>query len=404
MTKQNNFYLVNLKILILVLGIFVSSIVYSQDVSSTDQALLCQGYYQSETEAKQQLERFKKSYKNSEEWKKRAKLIRENILRGADLLPLPVKHSLNAVVHSKRKYKGYTVENVFFESLPGVYVTGSLYRPADEKKPAAGILCPHGHWSEPDNYGRYRPNMQIRCATLARTGAIVFTYDMVGYGELGDIGWEHKYPGTLKLQLWNSIRAVDFLISLGVDSNRIAVTGASGGGTQTFLLAAVDDRIAVSVPVVQISAHFFGGCVCESGMPIHRSQNFETNNVEIAASAAPRPQLVISDGDDWTKNTPEVEFPYIRHVYSMLGAQDKVKNVHLTDEKHDYGYSKRRAAYKFLAKHLNLSIEKVLKADGSIDEEAIFIEGKEKLKAFNQQYPLPDNALKTNRLLNLNKF
>jgi dienelactone hydrolase len=372
--------------------IFYSFLLGQDNVES----MLCVGHYQTEEEAVKQLKRFEQEYKNLEEWKLRAKRIREGILEGANLVPEPKKYPLNAIIHGKRSYKGYTVENAAFESLPGVFVTGSLYRPDTVEGSVAGILCPHGHWKKPDDYGRYRPDMQKRCATLARMGAIVFSYDMVGYGELGEIGWVHKHPMTLKLQLWNSIRAVDFLLSLKVDSNRIAITGASGGGTQTFLLTAVDKRVPVSVPVVQISAHFFGGCVCESGMPIHKSKNHETNNVEIAALAAPRAQLIISDGDDWTKNTPNVEFPYIRNVYRLFDAEDKIENLHLAEEGHDYGFSKRKAAYIFLAKHLDLSLEKVKRNDGSIDESDIEIEEKDKLQVFNENHPLPLHAVKSN--------
>jgi len=355
---------------------------------------LCQGHYHSEEAAKEQLAGFVRSYSNLAEWKARAKRTREGIIRGAELLPMPRKCALNPIIHSKREYNGYTVENVAFESLPGVFVTGNLYRPRKGKGPFPAVLCPHGHFSSANNYGRFRPNMQKRCATLARMGAVVFSYDMVGYGDWKNAGWQHRRPKVLKLQLWNSIRAIDFLTSLNeVDPKRIAVTGASGGGTQSFLIAAVDDRIAVSVPTVMVSAHFFGGCNCESGMPIHKSDTHETNNADIAALAAPRPQLLISNGKDWTKNTPKVEFPYIRNVYRLYGAESRIENLHLPDEGHDYGRSKRLGAYKFLAKHLRLSLDKVTKLDGLIDESFVVIEKQEDMYVFGPKHPRPAHAV-----------
>ena len=385
---------------LLILLFFFCGVVIAQERTSA--VKLRQGGFLTEEEGKTELARFAATYSTRSEWQRRADNIRKGMLKGAELDPLPARTPLNPIIRSKKTLDGYSVENVAFESIPGFFVTGNLYRPTNLKGPFAAILCPHGHFS-PDSLsagGRFRKDMQIRCAALAKMGAVVFAYDLIGWGESTQFR-SYRFPEShrtfgkeVKYQIWNSIRSVDFLISLeDVDQERIGVTGASGGGTQSFLLAALYERIAVSVPVVMVAAHFFGGCTCESGMPIHQSENHSTNNAEIAALCAPRPQLLISDGNDWTKNTPQVEFPYIRNVYRLFGAEDRVENVHLAAEGHDYGPSKRAAAYAFLAKHLHLKISEVTDKNGLIDENLVIIQPSEDLRVFTAQYPRPRHAI-----------
>jgi len=357
---------------------------------------------QTEDEGRAQLAAFSKTYSNRQEWEARARNIREGFLREAHLSPLPARCDLRPIIRGFQNRNGYTVENFAIEALPGFFMTGNLYRPTGAKPPLAGVLCPHGHARDDSRGvsnptargGRFLAYTQTRAATLARMGAVVLTYDMVGWGECDQV--THEDANVLTLQVWGNMRLLDFLLSLeGVDPGRIGMTGESGGGTQTFFLAALDDRIDVAVPCVQISAHFFGGCQCESGLPVHESATHSTNNVELAAMAAPRPQLVISDGEDWTRNVPGVEFPYIWNVYRLYGAAGKVENAHFADEGHDYGPSKRLAAYKFLSRHLGLNLKDVLTTCGGVDESNTVIEDKESLCVFTPRHPRPDYALKS---------
>jgi dienelactone hydrolase len=348
---------------------------------------LCQGKYYTEEQAAQVLQDLGTQYRDRAAWEQRAGLIRQGILEGAELSHMP-RQPLTIIRTGTHQEKGYLVENIAIETLPGYYLTGNLYSPSPSRPSMAGILSPHGHFYHPD--GRFQEQQQKLCATLARMGAVVFAYDMVGFGD--DNVCDHTIPKALKLQTYNSIRALDFLLSLpGIDTARIAVTGASGGGTQTILLTAIDSRVKVSAPVVMVSAYFFGGCVCESGMPIHHRPTHLTNNVEIAALAAPRPLLLVSDDSDWTKNCPRLEYPYIRNIYSWYGVPQNVENVHLTGERHDFGPSKRQAVYNFLTIHLRLDTAGVLNGLLFTENNSAVLSIAD-LTVFNATHPRPPGA------------
>lgn len=322
------------------------------------------------------------------QWRTRAAQLRKVILASAGLLPTPPKCPLEARVFGRIVREGYTIEKAYFQSYPGFLVTGNLYRPRGKEGPFPGVLCPHGHWQ----YGRFQdsPEASIpgRCINLARQGYVVFSYDMVGYNDSSQIA--HEQLGgpreqlwgisLMGLQLWNSIRALDFLCSLPyVDSKRIGCTGASGGGTQTFLLTAVDDRVKAAAPVCMISAHFQGGCVCENGPNLR----LDANNVEIGAIAAPRPLLLVSASGDWTKNTPKIEYPWIRDIYRLYGREDHVANVHF-ETGHNYNRESREAVYQWFARWLLRSRDA-----GAVKEQPFRVEPVRDLLVFyGEKYPV----------------
>lgn len=305
-------------------------------------------------------------YASLDEWTKRRDWLRMQVRVAAGLWPEPEKCPLNAKVFGKIEGDGYTIEKVYFESYPGLYVTGNLYRHSRPPQGAAatdaagkspGVLCPHGHWKSGRLEQTEIGNIPARCIMLARMGCTVFAYDMVGYNDSAR-QFDHRKINTpeldlwgitsMHLQTWNSIRAIDFLQSLPeVDPERIGVTGASGGGTQTFMIAAVDDRVKVTCPVNMISHTMQGGCSCENA-PCLR---IDTNNMEIGALFAPNPMLMVSATGDWTKDTPQVEYPFIKSIYALYGKADNVENTHI-DAGHNYNQQSREAMYRFFAKHL----------------------------------------------------
>jgi hypothetical protein len=340
------------------------------------------------------LKYFSEIYSDLPSWEARKAQLKQCMREALRIDSLPKMQTVNVIKANRRVLNGYTVENFAMETLPGLYVCGSMYMPVKFKGKLAAILCPNGHFTD----GRYRADQQYRCAMLAKMGAVVVSYDLFAWGEslLQFKEADHRRAVAQSVQTLNSIRILDYLLTLkNVDANRVGITGGSGGGTQTVLLTAIDDRLKVSAPVVSVSSYFAGGCPCESGLPVHLCGG-GTNNAEIAAMAAPRPQLLVTDGKDWSQHVPELEYPFIKRTYGFYGAEVMVENAHFPDEGHDYGRSKRMAVYPFFAKHLGLDIKRIQNANGDIDESTIVIEPKEALLVFGKNgEKLPANAIKS---------
>jgi dienelactone hydrolase len=290
------------------------------------------------------------------DWEARAHYLREHLLAVLGLYPLPERDAPCLQVTRRQECDGYTVENVYFESLPGFYCTGNLFRPLDPQAPCPAVLNLHGHWERGRLEHSALVSVQARCIAFARMGMVALACDMVGYNDSLQVMHHHfaSRRGALwgislmALQTWNAIRAIDLLQSMDeVDSSHIGCTGASGGGTQTFMLAAVDERVGVLAPVNMISAHFQGGCVCENAPGLRT----RTHNVEIAALAAPRPMLMVSATGDWTVNTPEVEYPAVREIYRLYDADDRLAWAQV-DAPHNYNSESRMHVYRWFARWL----------------------------------------------------
>lgn len=345
------------------------------------------------TDGWKELDRIASQYHDKASWEQRKVLLKPQLYKALELWPLPAKSASKPIITPKRVFDGYTVENIAIEILPGLYINGSLYKPSKIKGKIPVVLSPDGHWE----HQRYRADCQLRCATLARMGVMAYSYDLFAWGEsLLQFKYEdHRRSLAQTIQVLGAIRILDYVSSLKeTDTARIGISGGSGGGSHTVLMTALDDRIKLSAPVVSVSSYFYGGCPCESGMPVHQCGG-GTDNVELAAMAAPKPQLLVSDGQDWTANMPEHDFPYLKKMYGYYGAENMVENVHLPNEGHDFGPSKRFPLYRFIAKNFHLNIKAIEDKSGNIDESKVTIEKEPAMYVFGDKgEKLPAGAIK----------
>ncbi len=338
-----------------------------------------------------------------EEWEKRKEYVRRQILVACGLWPMPERPPIEASVHGRVERDDYTVDRVIFESSPGFLVTGSLYLPKNVTGKLPTILCPHGHWQngrfhdhgeaqikkEIESGGEQfevsgRHPLQARCVQLARMGCMVFLYDMLGYADGGSLtqdlahGFKKQRPelssperwglfsaqselrliNAMGMQTWNSVRVLDWLTSRpDCDTSRIGVTGASGGGTQTFILAAIDDRVTAAFPAVMVSTAMQGGCTCENASYLR----VNTGNIEFAAMVAPRP-IAMTGADDWTVEIETKGLPELKKHFAMLGVPDNV-NAKYFKFPHNYNHPSRMMMYEFFNRTLNLGVKEIVERE-----------------------------------------
>ena len=319
-------------------------------------------------------------YSDRAQWEARRDTLRHEVVERLGIRPLHQQCLMQTnEMGTVRRHDGYTVQNFRLSTINGHTICGSIYAPVSlkwkksllniehEKGKYPLIVCPIGHF----NGGRYNADLQKRYATLARMGAVCVSYDLWGWGESEDeVGAEaHHTSEAHVMQAYNGLRILDLMLQhRDIDPRRVGVNGGSGGGTQAVLLSVLDDRFTALCPVVSMSSWFDGGCPCESGMPIQLAGG-GTCNTELAAMFAPKPMMIVSDGGDWTSTTPTLEYPYLQRIYGFYGAKDKVSNIHLPDERHDFGPNKRQAVYDFFIQVFGLDASQLDESKVTIEDE-----------------------------------
>lgn len=333
-----------------------------------------------------------------DEWKQRQQEMKQTMWNV--LGSFPDKTPLNPQITGKVAKEGYSIENVIFESLPGFYVTASLFIADNIKEPRPAILFCSGHSTE-----AYRKQLyQLPLLNLVKKGFIVLAIDPVGQGErlqyfdpgkggsvIGGSTKEHSYPSVqaaligqsvARYFVWDGIRAIDYLISRKeVDSKRIGVHGLSGGGTQTAYISALDDRVAASAPACYITSY---RRLMESIGVQDGEQNFyhgivnEIDHADFIEMRAPKPTLIMANTNDFFSIQGAREtYSELKRVYTIFG---DTGNIEIVEDDYGHGYTRknREALYAFFQKHLMLT--------GSAEEQEVeYLTGQELQKTSTGQ-------------------
>lgn len=299
------------------------------------------------------------------EWQARRPRLKQEYLDMLGLWPLPAKTPLHATVTGTIQRDDLVVEKLHFQSRPGLYVTGNVYRPANNegKLPAVLYVCGHSGRGRDGN----KTAFQDHGLWFASSGHVCLVIDTLQLGEVPGIHhgtyshgrwwWQARGYTPAGVECWNGIRALDYLVSRpDVDANRLAVTGISGGGATTFWIAAADERVRCAVPVSGMSdlesyvSHkvINGHCDC---MFLVNSYGWEWTT--IAALVAPRPLLFCNSDQDpiFPMDGNRRIIARLRQLYKWYGKPELVDD-HVSKGGHDYRPDLRIAIFQWINKHI----------------------------------------------------
>jgi cephalosporin-C deacetylase-like acetyl esterase len=343
--------------------------------------------------------RFLDGAKTREEWEQRRPRLMQEYLYMLGLAPLPEKTPLHVTVTGTLERDDFVVEKLHFQSRPGLYVTGNLYRPkkVEGKLPAVLYVCGHSARGRNGN----KTAFQDHGMWFATNGYVCLVIDTLQLGEipgihhgtynLGRWWWQARGYTPAGVECWNGIRALDYLVSRpDVDADRLAVTGISGGGAATFWIAAADERVKVAVPVSGMSD--LESYVTNKVINSHCDCMFLYNTyawewTTIAALVAPRPLLFANSDKDsiFPMDGNRRIIARLRQLYQMYGKPDLVDD-HVSPGGHDYRPDLRIAVFKWINKHLKHDTGPVKDADFKWFPN-------EQLRVFPEDKDVPEDAI-----------
>jgi len=340
--------------------------------------------------------------KSLEDWQAKRLVYRKQLFEMLGLDPLPEKTDLKPVITGKVEHDEFTVENIHFQSRPGLYVTANLYIPKGIEEPAPAILYVCGHGAVKKNnisYGN-KVRYQHHGAWFARHGYVCFTIDTLQLGEIEGIHhgtyrykmwwWNSRGYTPAGVEAWNCIRALDYLQTRKeVDISRVGVTGRSGGGAYSWWIAALDDRIKAAVPVAGVTDlqnHVVDGCVEGHCDCMYIVNTYRWDYPLVAALVAPRPLLISNSDKDRIFPLDGVVRLHskVREIYSLYDAEKNL-GLNITEGPHQDTQELRIHAFVWFNRFLKGQ-------NPLIDKPAVSFFEPEQLKVFDE---LPTDQINT---------